>query len=162
MLHLRSIDIQLPDKELERFPFTIPVVKGWEKLELKAPVTFLVGENGTGKSTLLETLAVATDRITVGSASAGRDKTLTEVQELSKFFRLSWSKRTRKGFFLRAEDFFGYIKQQAQTRAEMEQEIRNVDADYEGRSEYAKGLAKMPYAGQLHAMQRKYGEGLDN
>jgi predicted ATPase len=93
--------------------------------------------------------------------SAGRDKTLAEVQNLSKYFRLSWSKRTRKGFFLRAEDFFGFVKSQAQTRAEMEQEIRNVDAEYEGRTDYAKGLAKMPYAGQLHAMQRKYGDGLD-
>jgi predicted ATPase len=162
MIHLRSIDIQFPEKALEGFPYDLPVIKGWKKLELNAPVTFLVGENGSGKSTMLETLAVATDRITVGSVSAGRDKTLADVQELSKYFRLSWSKRTRKGFFLRAEDFFGYVKQQAKTRVEMEQEIRNVDADYEGRSEYAKGLAKMPYAGQLHAMQRKYGDGLDN
>jgi predicted ATPase len=43
----------------------------------------------------------------------------------------------------------------------MEAEIRRVDETYEGRSEYAKGLARMPFAGQLHDMQKRYGDGLE-
>ncbi|MGH3469540.1 MAG: AAA family ATPase, partial [Thermocrispum sp.] len=46
-----------------RYPFTLPAV-GWladntEGLELPGGVTFLVGDNGIGKSTLIEALAVA-------------------------------------------------------------------------------------------------------
>ncbi len=40
------------------YPFSLPAVKSLSKLSLSAPVTFFVGENGTGKSTLLEAIAV--------------------------------------------------------------------------------------------------------
>ena len=75
-----------------------------------------MGENGSGKSTIMESLAVAAEMITIGSGSAHRDPSLEHVRELAKWFRLVWNKRTRRGFFLRAEDFFGYVKQQTLTR----------------------------------------------
>jgi predicted ATPase len=159
-LPLRTIDIQ-PVKYESGFPFTVPIVRGWEALTLTSPVTFFVGENGSGKSTILEALAAAAGSITAGEESAGRDPSLSEVRKLAQRMRLTWNKRTRKGFFLRAEAFIGFIKRQQQTRAEMEAEIRRVDEEYSGRSEYARGLAKMPYAGQLHAMQGLYGDGLE-
>lgn len=161
MLHLRSVEIpNLPERD--EFPFNLALVQNWQPLEFGAPVTFFVGENGSGKSTLMEALAVAAQMITVGSMDVRRDKSLAEAQDLAKFVKLVWSKRTRKGFFLRAEDFFGWIKQQNQLRAEMHEEIERVDREYEGRSEYAKGLAKQAAAGQLAGMQRRYGDGLQN
>ena len=161
MLHLRSIEIpNLPERE--QFPFTLALVRNWQRLEFSAPVTFFVGENGSGKSTLLEALAVAAQMVTVGSVDVHRDKSLAEVQDLAKFIKLVWNKRTRKGFFLRAEDFFGWVKQQGALRAEMQAEMERVDREYEGRSDYAKGLAKQAAAGQLAGMQRRYGEGLQN
>lgn len=42
-----------------RFPCPLPLVRGVTVLEFTAPVTFLVGENGSGKSKLLEGLAAA-------------------------------------------------------------------------------------------------------
>ncbi len=46
------------DRPGDGFPFNIPAVQALERgLELHPKVTFLVGENGTGKSTLLEGLA---------------------------------------------------------------------------------------------------------
>jgi len=160
MIHLRSISINT-GTHTEAFPFNLPVVQSWEPLELKTPVTFFVGENGSGKSTILEALSCATDRITAGREQASRDASLEAVRRLGDAFRLSWSKRTRRGFFLRAEDFIGYVRQNEATRADMEAEIRRVDKEYEGRSEYAKGLAKMPFAGELLDMRKRYGEGLD-
>ena len=41
-----------------RYPFTLPAVRELEKIRFDRPVTFLMGENGTGKSTLLEAIAV--------------------------------------------------------------------------------------------------------
>ena len=40
------------------FPFMLPAVKQLDGLEL-GPVTYFVGENGSGKSTILEAIAVA-------------------------------------------------------------------------------------------------------
>jgi predicted ATPase len=41
------------------YPFSLPVLRGWDRLEFHPRVTFFVGENGAGKSTLIEALAVA-------------------------------------------------------------------------------------------------------
>ena len=41
------------------YPFNIDVVKNFEELDIDCPVTFFVGENGIGKSTFIEAIAVA-------------------------------------------------------------------------------------------------------
>lgn len=160
MIHLRSLALRhLP--ATPAFPYNLSILRKLEQLDFTVPVTFFVGENGTGKSTLLEALACAIEMVTVGSESVRTDKSLAQARELAKYFRLVWTKRTHKGFFLRAEDFFGYAKRQNELRAEMEADLSAVDEDYKGRSEYAKALAKMSYTGQLGDMRHRYGEGLD-
>jgi len=162
MIHLRAISLREGDTRPKEFPFNLPVVEGWQPLEFSAPVTILVGENGSGKSTVIEALAVAAQMITVGSGSAHRDPTLEHVAELATWFKLVWNKRTRKGFFLRAEDFFGYIKQQNQTRQLMLQELERVNEEYQDRSKLAQNMARMPFASELNAIQSRYGDGLDS
>ena len=111
MIYLKTITYRKWEAQDEReFPFSLPVVRSLESLELVSPVTFFVGENGSGKSTLLEALACGIGSITVGSESVKTDKSLEHVRRLVQQIRLSWAKRTHKGFFLRAEDFFGYVK----------------------------------------------------
>ena len=160
MIHLRSLALR-PLPATPAFPFNLSILRGLEQLDFAAPVTLFVGENGTGKSTLLEAIACAAEMITVGSESVRTDKSLVHARELAKYLKLVWAKRTHKGFFLRAEDFFGYAKRQNELRAEMESDLSAVDDEYKGRSEYAKALAKMSYTGQLGDMRRRYGEGLD-
>ena len=134
MIHLRSFAYQPPPERLaNQFPFNLSLIQSLEEIEFTSPVTFLVGENGSGKSTLLEALACAIGSITVGSQSVNTDESLAEVREFSKYIRLAWNKRTRKGFFLRAEDFFGYARRMAQLQAEMRLEMQAVDREYEGR-----------------------------
>jgi predicted ATPase len=130
-------------------------------LSLTVPVTFLVGENGSGKSTLLEALATAVGSITVGTADAERDPTLQAARQLADQLHLIWQKRTRTGFFLRAEDFFGYVKRLSRMRTELEAEMKQVQGAYDGRSQFAQNLARMPYARELHAMEEQFGRALD-
>lgn len=85
----------------------MPAIATLTELILDRPVTILVGENGSGKSTLLEALASAAKATTAGSADAADDSTLAGVGALAAELRLSWASRTHRGFFLRAEDFFG-------------------------------------------------------
>jgi predicted ATPase len=162
MLHLRSLTYKKwQATNPDFFPFNLPVLKTLDKIEFTSPVTFFVGENGSGKSTLLEAIACAVGSITVGSESVKTDKSLSAVRKYSQQLQLSWHKRTHKGFFLRAEDFFGYAREQARIRQELEADMRAVDSEYEGRSKMAVDLAKMPYNTELGDMRRRYGEGLD-
>ena len=163
MIHLKSITVRefnLHDKD--SFPFDLEIVRSLREIQLTSEVTFFVGENGSGKSTVLEAIACAAESITVGSESVRTDQTLAPIRKLAQYFRLAWNKRTRKGFFLRAEDFFGYAKSMRQKREELEQDLSNVDEEYVGRSKYAADLARMPYQGQIAAIKNRYGKDLDH
>ena len=162
MIHLRSISFQKPENENRGYPFSLPVFQTFKGIEFTAPISFFVGENGSGKSTMLETIACAIDSVVVGSESLKSDKTLGAVQHLSRFLKLSWQKRTRKGFFLRAEDFFGYTKNMSRMRQELEDDIRAVDVEYKDRTDYAANLARSPHIGQLNALTQCYGDGLEH
>lgn len=71
-------------------------------------VTFLVGENGTGKSTLLEAIAVACGfHPSGGSRNNLYDFTPTE-SDLSGHLKLVWNLKVNRGFFLRAESFYNF------------------------------------------------------
>ena len=94
------------------FPFDVPAVAAVGDLALDAPVTLLAGDNGTGKSTLIEAIAEA-----MGFAPEGGE--LTRLGELPAVPRavldgalepvLSMTK-PRNGYFLRAESFFNVAR----------------------------------------------------
>lgn len=164
MIHLRSIQIGPPtDEEARAYPFSVPSVAALAgaAVELAAPITFLVGENGSGKSTLLEAAAMAAQLVTVGSDGAEDDATLARVRPLARRMRLSWVRRSRRGFFMRSEDFFGYVKRMRALREGLEQDLRAVDEEFAGRSELARTLARGPMLKELAALRARYGEDLD-
>jgi predicted ATPase len=161
--HLRTIEVlPWPERLDTVFPFTVPVVRSIHSLEFSTPVTILVGENGTGKSTILEAVACAAEMITVGSESVTRDPGLSAARDLARYIRLVWTKRTRKGFFLRAEDFYGYARKMAAVRVELEHDLHAAQEETRDRSILAQQMAAMPYRSQLGEIKRRYGEGLDH
>jgi len=160
MLHLTRINLR-PLPGSKAFPFSLPLLQTLKGIDFDSPVTLFVGENGSGKSTILEALACAAEMIVVGSQSSRTDQSLVHARELAKYFKLSWTKRTRRGFFLRAEDFFGYARRLNQMRLEMESDLREIDEEYKNRSDYARDLARMSTAGELGSLRQRYGDGLD-
>src|SRR5881275_2655177 len=110
MIHLRSVAMSPAAKRLDTFPFGLPVVKKFREVRLRSAVTFLVGENGSGKSTLIEALAAAVGSVVVGGEDVRSDKTLAHARALASQLNFAWAKRTHRGFFLRAEDFFNFAK----------------------------------------------------
>ncbi len=87
----------------------LPAVRSlWESpLLLEQPVTFLVGENGTGKSTLLEAIAVAAGFNPEGGTRNFSFSSRETHSELYEYLRLVRGyRRPRDGFFLRAESFY--------------------------------------------------------
>jgi len=112
-------DITLLDKAVGRkdFPFGLPCFANGFDLELREPVTFVLGENGTGKSTLLEAIALGCGFSPLGGSrnqGAGYmrrgdgDEPGEELPEeaLARALRFSWLPKVTNGFFFRAESFF--------------------------------------------------------
>lgn len=105
--YLRSVSIDpRVDIDLDAYPFTVPAVRDMGVLEMHADVTFFVGENGAGKSTVLEAIAVALGLPAEGGpASVHRSQ--QEVSPLQHCLKLTKGfRQARHSYFLRAESMF--------------------------------------------------------
>ena len=100
------------EKELpaDSYLSDIPVVKNLYRsgtFKFNSPVTFFVGENGVGKSTLIEAIAVSMGFNPEGGSLNYSFSTFCSHSDLYKYIRVGKSARRRRdGFFLRAESFY--------------------------------------------------------
>lgn len=95
------------DIPLNQFPFTIPAVRNMNLLEFHPDVSFFVGENGSGKSTILEAIALMCGFGAEGGTKNVRFETAKTVSVLGDYLRVARGYRAPKdGYFLRAESFY--------------------------------------------------------
>lgn len=91
----------------DAYPFNVSVIKTMKNLDIKNKVCFFIGENGTGKSTLLEAIASVYG---FGKEGGSRNISFTtaekDTNDLSNYIKLSWSQKILGGYFFRAESFF--------------------------------------------------------
>lgn len=154
-------EVRLPPRA-DEFPFSLPILTGTCTLAFDRPVTVLVGENGSGKSTLLEAIALAGELPMVGSVeSSAADVSLDPVRPLADALNLTWSRRTRRGLFMRAEDYFGYVKAQNRMKADMRSELERLRRENPTLPELELRRISSPFAGSLAATDERYGGDLD-
>ncbi len=96
--------------ETRDYPFSLPALDGFD-LAFARPITIIVGENGTGKSTLLEGIAALAgfDRAGGGKGYRPADHSLAlaaDGSDLARVFRASWLPKITDGWFFRAESFY--------------------------------------------------------
>lgn len=94
-----------------QYPFCLPIIKSLKNIHFSKQVTFFVGENGSGKSTIFEAIAHC-----AGFGPEGGNKNITfktSQQEtyfgselLAQQMTLSWRAKPKTGYFFRAESFF--------------------------------------------------------
>lgn len=111
MIFLKGI--RLNEKEgtdRNHYPFNIPALRDFEELSFESPVTFIVGENGMGKSTLIEAIAIVMNFNPEGGTANFNFSTSDSHSELcNHLITIRGAKRNRDGFFLRAESFYNTI-----------------------------------------------------
>ncbi|MDE7395360.1 MAG: AAA family ATPase [Clostridiales bacterium] len=103
-------EIRLKRNEIENFdeyPFNIPIIRNLTEIKFEKPVTFIVGANGSGKSTVIEALAVAIGLSAEGGTRNMSYQTVDTTSELCKHLTVVKSGIMPKWkFFLRAESFY--------------------------------------------------------
>ena len=103
-------------KEPEAYPFCLPLFAGGDfELGFDRPVTILVGENGTGKSTLLEGIAALAGYDEAGGGKGYRPVDHSRAVEamggrLADALRAAWLPKITTGWFFRAESFFSVAR----------------------------------------------------
>jgi predicted ATPase len=98
-----------PGAEFDRnvYPFNIPSVREIGNINFHPNVTFLVGENGSGKSTVLEAVAVALGFGSEGGTRNVQFRTADSISQLHDVLRLArGTPKPTDGYFFRAESFF--------------------------------------------------------
>jgi predicted ATPase len=139
------------------YPLGLPAFSGLGRLTFDSPITLFVGENGSGKSTLLEALALAAEVPSAGPAEVGGDATLSSVAPLADALRLGWSRRSSRGVFFRAEDFFAYERRLEAMRRDLMHEAERVAVEKHEAGEGEVRRAQAPFVGQAAALRTRLG-----
>lgn len=103
----------------DQYPFALPVVRHLDHIRLRSKVTFFVGENGTGKSTLIEAIAANYGFNPEGGSRNFNFSTAATHSLLHQHIRLAKGvRRPGDGFFLRAESFYNVASEIDRLEAE--------------------------------------------
>jgi predicted ATPase len=130
--YLRSIELKRENiKSFLRHPFSVPAIKNLTSLEFHPKVTFIVGENGSGKSTILEAIAAAYGFNPEGGTINFSFSSMDTHSELHQYIKLiKGVRRPKDGFFLRAESFYNF----ASNVDALEREVPGLLSSYGGNS----------------------------
>src|SRR3990170_5655120 len=114
--YLRRVWLE-PSRIADRaaYPFCLPFLHDDFALGFDRAITIIAGENGTGKSTLLEGIAVLAGYDEAGGGKGYRavdhSNAIEEMGgQLSSAFRASWLPKVTNGWFFRAESFFSVAR----------------------------------------------------
>ncbi len=105
-MHIRSIQL-LHDTFPTRncYPFNLEIFQKTDTLEFLRPVTFFIGENGTGKSTLLRAIANGCSIHIWEEQEGNRDPRNKYEDLLYRSLRINWEDRKVPGSFFASEIF---------------------------------------------------------
>jgi predicted ATPase len=110
-----------PEINFNQYSFSLNIIRNLKEIEFPTPVTFFVGENGTGESAILEAIASKAGFGAEGGSrnihfKTSQENRYTGAQNLADQLTLSWRNKPKNGYFFRAESFFNvanYLDQMA-------------------------------------------------
>jgi predicted ATPase len=109
---LDQLTVSLPSSvDALAYPFSLEIIQNLKDLKFPTQVTFLVGENGSGKSTILQALANKAGFGAEGGSKnihfqTAQEKNYSGASNLAECMTLSWRHKPAHGYFFRAESFF--------------------------------------------------------
>ncbi len=119
-----------PEDKKDTFPWNLPLIQHLEELVFEKNISFFVGENGSGKSTILEAIAAYTEAPLAGSLNLEDDESLAAANSLANYLSISYVSKTHHGFFVRAEDFIGFSRKIKKEIQALDKEIEEVKESF--------------------------------
>lgn len=153
--YIRSIELKSEKIQSYRnFPLNLPVIRNFERLQLHPNVTYLIGENGMGKSTLLEGMAIALGFNPEGGTLNFNFSSYDSHSNLDEYLRLAKGvHRPKDSFFFRAESFYNV----ATNIEELDREIggRKIIDSFGGKSLHEQSHGESFFAAFTERFQGK-------
>lgn len=153
--------------ESTQYPFNIGAFQQLKELDLQSKINIFVGDNGSGKSTLLKAIAYYSNSINVSKHDLDAPY-YSDIQKLAQKMTISYTVKSRKGFFFSGEDFITYINNLKALKEQIKQEIIDIENEFKDKNDYARKLALGPLRSQLYDLnsiyngelkERSHGEG---
>ena len=133
--YVNTVQLDDQDINLNDYPFNIPGIHNLKKLSFHPKVTYLIGENGMGKSTLLEAIAVGLGFNAEGGSKNFNFDTQATHSDLHRHLRISKGVyRIKDGFFLRGESFYNVASEIDKLDSEPSFSGRRIIDSYGGKS----------------------------
>ncbi|GGB46252.1 ABC transporter ATP-binding protein [Lentibacillus populi] len=134
----------------DTFPFHLPVINMFQELVLHPNVTYIIGENGMGKSTLLEGIAVALGFNPEGGTRNFNFSSYDSHSSLDQYLRIAKGvQRPKDGFFFRAESFYNVATNIEEMDAQPAPAPRIVDS-FGGKSLHEQSHGESFFAAFVH------------
>ena len=154
MTFLSSVSIKT--ERIHPFPYDVSAIKYAKNIDLSAPVTFIIGDNGTGKSTLLETLALRLQLPHMDGAGYYKN-CYKAARSLTPYLQLEWNIDRPRGFFFRAEDFGDFLNSIDREDARLHESFKDIYGEVPDRI-IQEMKDNQNY--QIYHMRKNYGQDL--
>ncbi|HTG67908.1 MAG TPA: AAA family ATPase [Candidatus Udaeobacter sp.] len=150
-IYLRSVKLlREAVPSFDAYPFHLSAIQSLDQLDFHPKVTYIVGENGMGKSTLMEAIAVGLGFNPEGGTINFNFSTAATHSELHQYLRLARSvNKPRDGFFFRAESYYNLATNIDQLDREGGPGGRIIDS-YGGKSLHQQSHGESFFATFLH------------
>jgi predicted ATPase len=143
------------------FPWSVPLLHGFRDVCFRSAVTFIMGENGSGKSTFLEALAIASNAVAVGATDLASDTTFAGARAFADTLTLTNAAHRPPSarLFFRAEDALGFGRRVESQMLELEEMADAIDAEAEADGDVAGGKRRAAgyLRGERRELARRYG-----
>ncbi|MBU0996701.1 MAG: hypothetical protein KKE16_01525 [Firmicutes bacterium] len=134
------------------FPFFLPIFQKPIHVTIHKPVLILVGDNGTGKSSLMKTVQQKLGLYEIEMNDfIKKDK--IDVTSVNVSYHLS----KPKGFFFESSKFITYLEYINKEKTLAEEELKRVEKEYRNSSDFAQQMASTPFKrtiGELNGMYK--------
>ncbi|MEL6986731.1 MAG: AAA family ATPase [Bacteroidota bacterium] len=138
------------------FPFDVPAIKFAKHIQCDSPITFFIGDNGTGKSTLLETIAYKLQLPHMDSSSYEKPS-FNAAKKLIPYIEFKWNMQRPIGFFFRAEDFGDYMNSIHRRDFELHRQLKSLEGEV---PDHIIKEMKENANFQIHHMRNEFGQEL--
>jgi predicted ATPase len=155
---LKAIRLRSLPEDASKFPWTLEIIANFQALKFESPITFFVGENGSGKSTILEAIAAASNVPIAGSRRLEDDPSLSAALDLGNRLILTHDEKMHHGLLARSEDFIGFARKIKQDIHDLDLEKEEIIANFTGGD---LKLALGPINGEKAALLARYGKDLE-
>ena len=111
MIYYKSLQYEKPEGELYQYPYNLPFLQGLNDICFSTPVTIFIGENGSGKSTIIECIAELAGINLEGGSKNNKFSTYESTSEslADSCLLVRAPKYPKDSYFYRAESYFSLM-----------------------------------------------------